>query len=159
MGRLALTWRLGNRRIPDIKCRFLERVENLGDIAMSTEQHDDAISRYSVALSLNLAAPRLFIKRSKACVASGLWEAALNDANKVCSLSYAVWFMSTDCRQSIKLDPMSPLGYESMHAALHKAGDYENAINAFEMMLSKMSQSSGLEIHGEDLDVMLNFIY
>ena len=56
------------------------------------------------------------------------------------------------------LDPFSPWGYETKHAALHKAGDYENAINAFEVMLSKMSQSPDLEIRGEGVDVMPKFI-
>ncbi|KAF8125250.1 hypothetical protein EV363DRAFT_636407 [Boletus edulis] len=67
----------------------------------------------------------VLIKRSKVYLADGLWELALNDANKV-----------------IELDPLSPWGYERKHAALHKAGDYDNAVNAFEAMLSKMSQST-----------------
>ncbi|KAF8125299.1 hypothetical protein EV363DRAFT_1351316 [Boletus edulis] len=72
---------------------------------------------------------RVLIKRSKVYIADGLWELALNDANK-----------------AIELDPSSPWGYERKHAALHKAGDYENAVNAFEAMLSKMSQSTDLGI-------------
>ena len=59
----------------------------------------------------------------------------------------------------IELDPLSPWGYERKHEALHKAGDYKNAINAFEEMLSKMSQSSDLEIRGEGVDIMPKFIY
>ena len=52
---------------------------------MSAKLHDVAISQYSVALSLNPTAPQgLFIKRSEAYIARGLWEDALNDANKVC---------------------------------------------------------------------------
>ncbi|KAN0087899.1 hypothetical protein V8E55_006520 [Tylopilus felleus] len=62
-------------------------------------------------------------------MAKGLWVEALNDANKV-----------------IELDPLSPLGHERRHAALHKAGDYQNAINAFEVMLSRMLESSDPEI-------------
>ncbi|KAF8119473.1 hypothetical protein EV363DRAFT_1286829 [Boletus edulis] len=73
---------------------------------------------------------RVLIKRSKAYAAAGLWEPALNDANKV-----------------IELDPSSPWGYERKHAMLHKAGDYDNATRAFEAMLSKMSQSSDPKIH------------
>ena len=57
------------------------------------------------------------------------------------------------------LDPSSPWGYERKHAALHNAGDYENAINAFEAMLSKMSQSSNLEIRGESVDIMVKFVH
>ena len=51
---------------------------------MSFERHDDAISYYSAALALDPATPQpIFIKRSKAYVAAGMWEVALNDANKV----------------------------------------------------------------------------
>jgi hypothetical protein len=59
----------------------------------------------------------------------------------------------------IELDPLSPWGYERKHAALHKGEDYENAINAFETMLLKMSQSSDLEIRGESVHIILKFIY
>ena len=59
----------------------------------------------------------------------------------------------------IKLDPLSPWGYEKKHAALHRAGDYENAINAFQAMLSKMSQSPEPDIRGEGVDIMLKFSY
>jgi tetratricopeptide (TPR) repeat protein len=84
-------WVLGEwSRIPcgcvfNFKWRCSGKLEGLGDTAMSAELHDVAISRYSVVLSLNPAAPQgLFIKRSKAYTARGLWEDALNDANKVC---------------------------------------------------------------------------
>ena len=53
------------------------------------------------------------------------------------SLSSSLLF--THCRQVIALDSSSPWGYETKHAALHKAGDYENAIKAFETMLLKLS--------------------
>ena len=67
--------------------------------------------------------------------------------------------MLRDHHQVIELDPLSPWGYERKHAALHNAGDYENAINAFEAMLSKVSQSSDLEIRGEGVDIMLRLIH
>ena len=52
---------------------------------MNTQHYDEAISQYSAALALVPVAPQgLFIKRSKAYIARGLWDAALNDANKVC---------------------------------------------------------------------------
>jgi len=51
---------------------------------MHAQQFDEAISEYSVALSLNSSVPQdLFIRRSKAYIARGLWEDALCDANKV----------------------------------------------------------------------------
>ncbi|KAF8549076.1 hypothetical protein OG21DRAFT_640744 [Imleria badia] len=114
----------------------LRKLEGFGDASLSAGQHDDAISLFSVALSFNPAALQgLLRKRSKAYVAGGLWEKALSDANKM-----------------IVLDRSSPCGYEMKHAALHKAGDYENATDAFEAMLSKIERSPDPEIrarHGE----------
>ena len=55
-------------------------------------------------------------------------------------------------RQVIRLDPDSPSGYERRHAALHRKGDYEDAIVAYETMLSKMSESSNPDIRGESND-------
>ena len=52
---------------------------------MNIQHYDEAISQYSAALALDPAGPQdLFIKRSKAYVAGGLRDAALNDANRVC---------------------------------------------------------------------------
>ena len=51
--------------------------------------------------------------------------------------------------QAIMLDPLSPWGYEARHAALHEAGDYYNAVHAFEAMLSMIEQSPDPAIHRE----------
>ena len=50
--------------------------------------------------------------------------------------------------QVIKLDPSSPLGYERKHQALRGAG-HVDALDTFEMMLSKMSKSPEPEIRGD----------
>ena len=55
----------------------------------------------------------------------------------------------------IELDPSSPWGYERKHAALHKAGDYDSAISAFQEMLSKMEQSPDPDIHREFVLVVM----
>ena len=57
------------------------------------------------------------------------------------------------------LDPSSPWGYERKHAALHRAGRYEDAIGTFETMLLKISQSPDPEIHGECIDSVPMFIH
>ena len=59
----------------------------------------------------------------------------------------------------IELDPSSPWGYERKHAALHRAGRYDDAIGAFETMLLKISQSPDLEIRGERIDTVLRFLH
>jgi hypothetical protein len=55
----------------------------------------------------------------------------------------------THNHQIITLDPSSPRGYEMKHAALHNAGDYDNAVDALEEMLSKMAQSPDPNIERE----------
>ena len=51
--------------------------------------------------------------------------------------------------QVIKLNPSSPSGYERKYAAILGMGYHEGAMDAFETMLSKMSESSNPEIRGE----------
>ena len=57
------------------------------------------------------------------------------------------------------LDPSSPWGYERKHAALHRAGCYDDAIGTFETMLLKISQSPDPEIRGECIDSVPMFIH
>jgi len=48
--------------------------------------------------------------------------------------------------QVIALDPTSPWGHEIKHTALHKAGEYDSAIDTLEEMLSKIAQSPDPEV-------------
>ena len=57
------------------------------------------------------------------------------------------------------LDPSSPWGYERKHAALHGAGRYDDAIDTFETMLLKISQSPDLDIRGECINTVPMFLY
>jgi len=57
------------------------------------------------------------------------------------------------------LDPSSPWGYERRHAALHMAGRYDDAIDMFETMLLKISQSPDPEIRGECIDIVPRIFY
>ena len=47
------------------------------------------------------------------------------------------------------LDPLSPWGYETKHAALRGAGDYSSAVAAFEMMTSKIAESPDPDVKRE----------
>ncbi|KAF8439815.1 hypothetical protein L210DRAFT_3540401 [Boletus edulis BED1] len=110
--------------------RSSEQMENLGDSAADARRHDVAISHYTMALSLDPPIPQnILIKRSKIYLETGLWQQALDDANQV-----------------IRLDPSSPWGYQLKHAALHKAGEYGDAVDAFEAMLSRMAGSPDPEV-------------
>ena len=66
--------------LTDFESRCCEKLEALGDIAIDSRQHDDAISQYSAALSLNPTTPQaLFVQRRRA----GMWADALNGPNEV----------------------------------------------------------------------------
>ena len=56
--------------------------------------------------------------------------------------------------QVIKLDPSSPLGYDRKYAALLGIGHHDDAIDAFEIMLLKMSESPDPEIRGEGFHII-----
>lgn len=68
----------------DLEQQCAVKLENLGDVALNTQRHDEAIKCYSVALSLSPPIPqRLYVQRSKARADKGLWRDALNDADEV----------------------------------------------------------------------------
>ena len=67
------------------------------------------------------------------------------------SIIFTSWrtTLLTHHHQAITLDPLSPWGYEVKHAALHKAGDFDNAVDVLETMLSKIVQSPDPDIRRE----------
>ena len=70
--------------LSDFRQRSFKKLEHLGDTAVDAQRYDEAISRYSIALSLDSPSPLgILIKRSKARVATGSWKQALDDANQV----------------------------------------------------------------------------
>ena len=79
----------------------------------------------------------------------GSWQQTLDDANQVLHSRLSAANLVDAYLQVINLDPSSPWGHERKHAALHKAGDYDGAITAFQEMLSKMEQSPDPDIRRE----------
>ena len=64
-------------------------LEGMGDAALNSGKHEEAIACYSSALSLNPAhAVGILLKRSTARASKGSWEDALTDAVEVCVLCY-----------------------------------------------------------------------
>ncbi|KAG0695826.1 hypothetical protein DFH29DRAFT_1005099 [Suillus ampliporus] len=100
-----------------------------GDTALAAGNYDRAIELYSVAVDLDLATDTIFANRCKAKLGKILWDDALLDAQKV-----------------IKLTPLSYHGYQLKHAALHGAKHYDEAIEAFQIMLSKLENTPDTQI-------------
>ncbi|KAG1787143.1 uncharacterized protein HD556DRAFT_1449071 [Suillus plorans] len=96
-----------------------------GDAAFTASEYDRAIDLYSVAIELDSASDTIFAKRSKAKSGKMLWIEALHDAQKV-----------------IKLNPSSYLGYNLKHTALHGAQHYDEAIQAFQIMMTKLDDAT-----------------
>ena len=117
---------------------------------MDGQRHDEAIGHYSAALSIHPAnTERFFIMRGKVYLAKGSWDDAIDEAQQVRWSCHVQVHLSTQNYQAISLDPSSPWGYEMKRAALHQAGRYDDAIQTFETMLSKMAHSPDLHIRGE----------
>ncbi|KAG0707124.1 hypothetical protein DFH29DRAFT_1076603 [Suillus ampliporus] len=100
-----------------------------GDTALAASDYDRAIVLYSAAINLDAASDTIFASRSKAKLGKMLWEEALVDAEKV-----------------IELNPLSYVGYQLKHAVLHSAQRYDEAIKAFHIMLSKLSNAPDVQI-------------
>ncbi|KAF8121118.1 hypothetical protein EV363DRAFT_1234174 [Boletus edulis] len=120
-----------NAWFTDFKSRCAEMLESEGDEAMHGKNYDNAIAQYSAALAVTpiVLPATFFVKRSKARMASWLWEDSLKDAE-----------------EAIRLNPSSPWGYERKHAALHQLERYGEAIDALSRMISILDNSPDPEI-------------
>ncbi|KAG2155099.1 uncharacterized protein EDB93DRAFT_134976 [Suillus bovinus] len=99
-----------------------------GDDALAAGHYDRAIELYSAVIDLDFATDAIFANRSKARSGKLLWDMALLDAEKV-----------------IELDPSSYFGYQLKHAILHDAHRYDEAIDVFKIMLSKLDNALDTE--------------
>ncbi|KAF8555608.1 hypothetical protein OG21DRAFT_1483747 [Imleria badia] len=116
--------------VMDLTRKCISMLESLGDVALSSGEHENAIVRYTSALSLNPSNPIVILmKRSKARASKEMWEDALMDANEV-----------------IERDPSSHRGYERKYAALHGAGYYGEASDCLLHLLSIIDNSPDEEI-------------
>ncbi|KAI6042813.1 hypothetical protein EDC04DRAFT_2600688 [Pisolithus marmoratus] len=106
--------------IADFTGKCITTLEHADDEVFRPVKHDDAITQDSTPLSLS----SLFVMRSRARAARGLWEDALQDAV-----------------EAVKADPSNPWGYEAKHVALHGAKRYDEAIDAFKAMLHAIEDS------------------
>ena len=67
----------------DFRGRCIEKLEKLGDTAVHSQNHNEAVIHYSDALSLNPQNPsNILYKRSKAQSLVGSWQDSLLDADK-----------------------------------------------------------------------------
>ncbi|KAG2151487.1 hypothetical protein DEU56DRAFT_553851 [Suillus clintonianus] len=105
------------------------RCVSKGDEAFAANNHDMAIELYSAGIRLDSSCDSLFVQRSKAMFQRHLYAEALQDAKKV-----------------IELNPSSYVGYELKHATLHATQRYDEAIEAFEMMLLKLEDTTDGQI-------------
>ncbi|KAG2338552.1 hypothetical protein BDR05DRAFT_969113 [Suillus weaverae] len=99
-----------------------------GDDALAVGDYDRAIELYSAAIDLDSVTDTIFANRSKARSGKMLWDDALLDAEKV-----------------IELNPSSYFGYRLKHAVLHDAHRYDEATEAFKIMLSKLENAPDTE--------------
>ncbi|KAG2367935.1 hypothetical protein BDR07DRAFT_1478513 [Suillus spraguei] len=135
-------------------CRVVQaylRVQ-LGIKALDDARHDEAVDHFTAALNtsdpsskldihemyedlvvgaidLDYTSDVIFANRSKANLGKLLWKDTLLDAQKV-----------------TELNPSSHVGYQLAHAALCGAQRYDEAIDAFTIMLSKLDDAPETQI-------------
>ncbi|KAI6039931.1 hypothetical protein EDC04DRAFT_3089926 [Pisolithus marmoratus] len=106
--------------IADFTEKCMMTLDPVDDGAFGSVKHDHAVTQYSTALPFS----RLFVMRSRARAAKGLWKDALQDANEACVASF-----------------LCDSGYEAKHVVLHAVKQYDEAIDAFKSMLLVMERS------------------
>ncbi|KAI5981892.1 hypothetical protein F5J12DRAFT_916980 [Pisolithus orientalis] len=97
--------------------------------ATTLEQVGDEAFGFAASSPSPTSPAGLFIKRSRARAAKGLWEDALQDAN-----------------MAVKVDSFNPWGHETKYLVLHGAKRYDDAIDAFKSMLQVIEQSHDFSI-------------
>ncbi|KAG0698960.1 hypothetical protein DFH29DRAFT_1081516 [Suillus ampliporus] len=105
------------------------RYAEKGDNATAESDFERAIELYSAGIELDPSCQSLFARRSKANLERQLYVEALYDAERV-----------------IALNPTSYLGYELKDPALPGVHCYDDAIEAFKTLLSKMDDASDTRI-------------
>ncbi|KAI6095815.1 hypothetical protein F5141DRAFT_1265501 [Pisolithus sp. B1] len=124
--------------VTDFTQKWVATLERIGNEALASAKHADAITQYPAALPVRPPSPTgLLIKQSRARAAKGLWEDVLLDAN-----------------EAVKVDPSNSWGYEAKHPALQGAKGYDEAIDAFESILHAIEQS----LHPEIRQLRENYI-
>jgi len=89
------------------------------------------------------------VRRSKAHLERNLYAGALHDAEKVHMISIICNHSDTVNTQATELNPSSYLGYELKHAALYNVRRYDEAIEAFNIMLSKLDNAPDPQIRSK----------
>ncbi|KAG9310375.1 hypothetical protein JVU11DRAFT_9509 [Chiua virens] len=98
----------------------LKALESLGDSAMSSQNYNEAITRYSTAIGMGPIIREHFLtRRSKAYAAVHAWDDALRDAD-----------------EAIDSNSLSLPGHESRHQALRGMSRYEESNQTFDRMVS-----------------------
>jgi len=64
-------------------------------------------------------------------------------------MCYSVAIANLDHAKVIELNPSSYLGYQLEHAALHGAGSYDEAVESFQDMLSKLDSAPDPHLQGK----------
>ncbi|KAG1817504.1 uncharacterized protein BJ212DRAFT_1299062 [Suillus subaureus] len=103
-----------------------------GDAAFAEKDYDRAIELYSAAIELDSATDTIFANRSKARLLK----------------CYGRMHFSMRKRhgQVIELNPSAYLGYQLKHEALHGAQCYDEAVEAFQIMLLKLDEAPDPQI-------------
>ena len=127
---------------------------NRGNVRVSQNKIEPAISDYTQAVALAPLEPDPYLNRGAAYEAAGEWQAAIDDYNRVLKLSpddpaaynnrgnakggQGDWQAAlADYEQSITIQPTFSLGYANYGIALFETGDIQRAIQVLKSLARK----------------------
>ena len=150
-----LGWRLGEW--PRIPCRRRRLCTIFYQTSCSAPARNWSISEIQQWMPSDMMRPSPTIRSHCPSIAPPHKTFSSSEARHVWQLGHGrrLWTMQTKYivfaswmsillihhHQVITLDPLSPWGYEMKHAALHKAGDFDSAVDVLETMLSNIVHS------------------
>lgn len=107
-------------------------MKDLGNKAFAAKDYDKAIDLFSQAIAIDPKNHVLWSNRSAAKAGKKDWSAALADADQVRSNNNIIATPNlTERVQCVKLNPAWGKGWARKGAALHGAGNYDEAIAAY----------------------------
>ncbi len=127
---------------------------NRGNVRVSQNKIEPAISDYTQAVALAPLEPDPYLNRGAAYEAAGDWQAAIDDYNRVLKLSpndpaaynnrgnakggQGDWDAALeDYEQSITIQPSFSLGYANYAIALYETGDTQRSIQVLKSLARK----------------------
>lgn len=123
----------------DLKQKYSEKLESLGDAALSFQKSEEANMYYTTAIALNpLVSKELLMKWGKIRLTDGLWKEALDAAIKVCLQLLIKNTIKSTLYFAFKLKVLKFEAYQAICEVLKDTGSLTNMVECLKQMASDL---------------------